>query len=83
MSIVVTYNLMCEVCKKRIEVIPYLLQHTYSGVKIRDELGLPEGWSKIDEKHHVCSEECLAAHSTACKVHGDNYLYNTDSLFSW
>ena len=84
MSIVVTHNLMCEVCKKRIELPPYKLQHQYTGLTIKSDC-LPSGWIRLDnaERNHVCSNECLAAHSAAQKLHGEDYLNNPACMFSW
>lgn len=82
MSIVTTYNLMCDVCKKRIDTPPYKLQHIYSGVDILAQF-FPEGWTRINNKFHVCSNECFAAHSAAQKLYGEDYLNNPSCGFSW
>ncbi len=51
------YKLICDVCKKEIEMPGYTLQHTFSGLIVRDGY-VPENWIKIKDVIHVCSKEC-------------------------
>lgn len=52
-----TYKLVCDVCKKEIEIHGYDLQHTFSGLIVKDGC-MPENWTKVKNDMHVCSKEC-------------------------
>ena len=72
-----TYKLICDVCKKEIEIHGYTLQHTFSGLIVKDGC-MPPFWFRIRDNEHVCSKECYeeyTKHNSINAVNDITYKY--------